>query len=591
MATHKLSILVEALGTGDVNRKLKGVDRTLSNIGATANHGLRTAAGNLAKIGVVAAGAVAGAVGVGLHNLEQLESATTSVDGAIRQLGLTGKITASQVAGWSVQIETAVGSAFDDKDILRATGTLIRYGHVAPSALHQAMTVMTDLAAKTGSVDSASTLLAKALADPAKAAGKLSRAGVVLTKSQQDQIKAMVKAGKTAQAQKLLLDLLAKSTTGAAAASMGPLAHAQAELKDAWEEATKALAIGFLPILLRVADVLKTKLSDPGTLDEIKRFGQDLANAFGRFLSYAEKVPWDAIGNGLKTAGMFAGKLFDLFTNLPPQAQATLVALAGLNKLSGGAITGIVGEIGKGLIKGVLGMNAGVVNIKAGVVNGGGGGIPGAGAVESAAGAGIASTVAAAASALAAGAGLGLLMAAVGEWVLANSNDPTGSKGRTDTATARGLPAATVNPTRGFGQIDPMADWVKTHGGTLTGPLDVNVVKPVTVADPHTERQIDQLRTSFAQNASAARKSDATVDSTMHGVHQAILGTESRRAAQQATANARLGEIARKRWSTRINVMTRITDRISVSISSRSIAHQGYINKVTQSGSASKYLL
>jgi hypothetical protein len=35
-------------------------------------------------------------------------------------------------------------------------------------------------------------------------------------------------------------------------------------------------------------------------------------------------------------------------------------------------VSGIVGELGKGLIKGVLGMTAGVVNLKAGVVNGGG---------------------------------------------------------------------------------------------------------------------------------------------------------------------------------------------------------------------------
>jgi hypothetical protein len=44
----------------------------------------------------------------------------------------------------------------------------------------------------------------------------------------------------------------------------------------------------------------------------------------------------------------------------------------------GGRVGELVGELGKGLIKGVLGMTAGVVNINAGVVNGGGG-IPGGG--------------------------------------------------------------------------------------------------------------------------------------------------------------------------------------------------------------------
>jgi hypothetical protein len=60
---------------------------------------------------------------------------------------------------------------------------------------------------------------------------------------------------------------------------------------------------------------------------------------------------------------------------MPAEVQATIIALAGLNKLSGGAVSGIVGELSKGLVKGVLGMTAGVVNLKAGTVIGGGGGV------------------------------------------------------------------------------------------------------------------------------------------------------------------------------------------------------------------------
>lgn len=112
---------------------------------------------------------------------------------------------------------------------------------------------------------------------------------------------------------------------------------------------------------------------------DIDKFGDKIAGAFDKAAAFAQKIPWGAIGSGLETAASWAGKLMDVFLKLPPEAQATIVALAGLNKLSGGAVTGIVGELGKGLIKGVLGMNAGVVNINAAVVNGGGvPGVPGA---------------------------------------------------------------------------------------------------------------------------------------------------------------------------------------------------------------------
>ena len=83
------------------------------------------------------------------------------------------------------------------------------------------MQIITDLATKTGDVDSAATLLAKALADPTKAAGKLARSGVILTKAQQDQIKAFIKAGEPAKAQKVILDSLARDDEGRGARLAG----------------------------------------------------------------------------------------------------------------------------------------------------------------------------------------------------------------------------------------------------------------------------------------------------------------------------------------------------------------------------------
>ena len=115
---------------------------------------------------------------------------------------------------------------------------------------------------------------------------------------------------------------------------------------------------------------------------ELEKFGDDLASAFDRAAEFAGQIPWESVGSGLKVAADWARRLMDVFLGLPPEVQGTIVALAGLNKLTGGAVSGIVGELGKGLIKGVLGMTAGVVNINAGVVNGGGPGapVPGGGA-------------------------------------------------------------------------------------------------------------------------------------------------------------------------------------------------------------------
>jgi hypothetical protein len=336
---------------GTVGKFNKGMDSAGKKVGAFT--------GKLKTAGVVAGGALAGGLFVGiksgLQNLGELESATTSVDAALRQMGKAGEVTAAQIADWANEIESSVDAAFDDKAITNATTTLLRFGRVTTKNIRPAMEVMTDLAAKTGDVDSAATLLARSLADPTKAAGKLARQGIILTEAQEKQIKAFVEAGDAAGAQAVLLDAVATSTKGAAAAMNGPYVDAQRKLDDAVEDGTKALAVGFLPLITEVSEELRKGVADPGTMDNIRNFGKGLAGAFKEGLAFAKKIPWGAIADGLKTSAQWAGKLFDAFRSLPPEMQATIVALAGLSKLTGGAPIKIAVDFAKEGLKGLFG--------------------------------------------------------------------------------------------------------------------------------------------------------------------------------------------------------------------------------------------
>lgn len=365
-------------GVASATRSLGTLETRLGRIGPLASRGARTAITNLTKIGLVVGAGLGVAVKSGLDSLAELESATVAADAAIKQMGLTGQVTGAQIAGWAQEIETAIGAAFDDKAIVAASTTLIRFGKVTGPNLHPALEVVADLATKTGDVDSAATLLAKALADPTKAAGKLARQGIILTKEQQDQIKAMVKAGKTGEAQALILAEVEKATKGAALASQGPYQRALSTLADVTEDAQRALAEGFLPVIERVAAFLSQKLADPRVISDIRSLGRSLAGAFDKAVTAAQNIPWESIKSAMKLAGQGAKAALDLFTGLPPWVQTAVLTGWGLNKLTGGALGGIISELGKGLIKGVLGMNAGVVNINAGVVNGPGG-VPGVG--------------------------------------------------------------------------------------------------------------------------------------------------------------------------------------------------------------------
>jgi hypothetical protein len=142
---------------------------------------------------------------------------------------------------------------------------------------------------------------------------------------------------------------------------------------DVTEDAQKALAEGFLPVLQKVADLLSSELAKPSTINAIRSFGQDLASGLDSLIDLGKNLPWGVIGESLKTAGAGAKTILGAFTSLPAWVQTAVITGWGLNKLTGGALGDIVGSLSTGLIKGVLGMNAGVVNIKAGTVVGGGG--------------------------------------------------------------------------------------------------------------------------------------------------------------------------------------------------------------------------
>ena len=154
------------------------------------------------------------------------------------------------------------------------------------------------------------------------------------------------------------------------------------------EDAQKALAVGFLPVITKVADFLKTQLAKPEVIQAIKDLGSGLAGAFDKAAEFAMEIPWGAVAGAVRTIGSAAKIALDFFNQMPDWAKQILIGGFVANKLTGGAISGIVGELGKGLIKGVLGMNAAVVNINAGVVNGGGAGVPGGPTAPAAAAAG-----------------------------------------------------------------------------------------------------------------------------------------------------------------------------------------------------------
>jgi hypothetical protein len=238
----------------------------------------------------------------------------------------------------------------------------------------------------------------------------LAKQGIILTKAEKDQIDELVKAGKMGRAQAMVLSILERRTKGAAAAMNGPYKDAMETLGDVTEDAQKALAIGFMPVLQRVADKLSTAMADPATMKRIEGFGRILADAFDSALKMAEKLPWDKIGASLELAATGAKTILGVFTAMPDWVQTAVLTGWGLNKLTGGAL----GKIGLELIGGLRGstpmtpMYTKEVGLP-GALGGGKGVLP-LGGAGAAAGAGAGGILIAAASVTAIGVAIGLTM-------------------------------------------------------------------------------------------------------------------------------------------------------------------------------------
>jgi hypothetical protein len=332
------------------------------------------------------------------------------------------------------------------------------------------------------------------------------------------------------------------------------------------EDARKALAEGFLPVLERVAQVLSDALAKPETLASIRSFGQDLAKGFDKLLDIGTRLPWETIGASMRIAGAGASAILQAFASMPPWVQTAVLTGWGLNKLTGGALGDIVGELSKGLIRGVLGINAGVVNINAGVVNGGGGGgiPPVAGAAAAGIGAPGAATL---------GAGIGLALAPVLSAYLTQGADTQAI------AIREGLGELSAKQVDMFQGLMPQFTALAANAGSQSLAPKLSSLQQQQVVNHATEeRQASLLSQITAEERQAITATDnlrnrlATLQQRLHNAKEA--GDRTRAAALRAkiegvkariaTSNAKLEAIRRKKTQFNQKIVVPVTSTVTV---------------------------
>lgn len=115
---------------------------------------------------------------------------------------------------------------------------------------------------------------------------------------------------------------------------------------------------------------------------------ENVSSGLQSALSFLKNLPWDTIGAGLALTGRVAKAAVDAFNNLPKEAQTAIIGLLAANKLLGGTIGSVIGDLAGLALRSLTTINAVNVTVVGRNVTGtgtpgvdvpsGGGGIGGA---------------------------------------------------------------------------------------------------------------------------------------------------------------------------------------------------------------------
>lgn len=235
-----------------------------------ASKGLKSLGGLInglgkATTGLAVGGLAAGAAGVAalsgvlvqsIGNARESTAVLAQTEAVIKSTGGVAGFTAQQISDMAGALSAAEGkSLFGSADIQRGQNLLLTFTNIRDT-LPEATSVMVDMAQALGTdVKGGAVALGKALNDPIKGIAALGRVGVTFTEQQQGQIKAMVEAGKVADAQRIILAELNREFGGSAAAAAAANGGF-AQLQDQWGEMTEGIGKELLPAVVKLMSFL-----------------------------------------------------------------------------------------------------------------------------------------------------------------------------------------------------------------------------------------------------------------------------------------------------------------------------------------------
>lgn len=272
----------------------------------------------------------------------EAQAGIDKLTGSITRLGDKSPISIEKAMDLSQTFKDLVGGS--DDVVLAMEDVILRFDKISADTFPRVIEQSADLAVALGtSPTSAAQLLGKVLqdlgTDGVGSIGRLKAAGVALTDEQTKLIKSLVDAGDVAGAQKVLLDALAETTGGKAAANAETLAGKWDIFKETIADAGEGVAMKLLPALSELMDQVLPILLPiiENTATALGQFAagigeafsllasgkEDLSGAADAFIEFFSDFLSDEQSEQIRN---LAGTLSDLWENLKTQAPLALQA-------------------------------------------------------------------------------------------------------------------------------------------------------------------------------------------------------------------------------------------------------------------------
>lgn len=366
---------------------LKAIDATnqrLRNLSKTAKN-TKSGFGGFGKA-LAGIASAAGLIGIGTKALTEAQDAfkvSAATAQILKNTGLAASISSNQISNLATQISNLTG--IDDEQIQSASNMLLGIKGLIPASkdaqatLSSLTQIATDLGAKMGKdpVAGARTL-ARALADPTKAQRLLTSALIPMDKALADHVKNLVKAGDAESARALVLQHVADSTKGMAAAVADPLTRLSTNLNNLFETIGTPLLNALAQITPELTNLMNTgapvfkTIADAiaGTITFLTKFKDEILIGAGVVgvavvALNAGKIGYWAFAAAVD-AGAVAQRIFNAVMSANPLAKVVMIVtvLAGafvilwkrsmtFRKIVATAFE-IVGKVAANVVSGIL---------------------------------------------------------------------------------------------------------------------------------------------------------------------------------------------------------------------------------------------